>query len=75
MYIVGFKDHSVEFNFPEVIPMNGRVGLKKDILEDEPDPKYTLSKHLWSYLQEYAAKHRAKGNGFGYGLVVISPAI
>jgi DNA (cytosine-5)-methyltransferase 1 len=31
--------------------------------------KYTLSDKLWSYLQGYAAKHRAKGNGFGFGLV------
>jgi DNA (cytosine-5)-methyltransferase 1 len=30
--------------------------------------KYTLSAHLWRYLKEYAAKHRAKGNGFGFGL-------
>lgn len=32
-------------------------------------PKYTLSDHLWGYLQDYAEKHRAKGNGFGFGLV------
>ncbi len=31
--------------------------------------KYVLSDHLWDYLQNYAAKHRAKGNGFGFGLV------
>lgn len=31
--------------------------------------KYTLSEKLWTYLQEYAEKHRRKGNGFGYGLV------
>lgn len=31
--------------------------------------RYTLSDKLWSYLQGYAAKHRAKGNGFGFGLV------
>lgn len=31
--------------------------------------KYTLTPRLWAYLQEYAAKHRAKGNGFGFGLV------
>ena len=31
--------------------------------------KYTLSDKLWTYLQEYAEKHRKKGNGFGYGLV------
>lgn len=30
--------------------------------------KYTLSDKLWSYLQEYAEKHRQKGNGFGFGL-------
>lgn len=31
-------------------------------------PKYTLSDHLWTYLQDYAEKHRLKGNGFGFGL-------
>lgn len=31
--------------------------------------KYTLSPKLWAYLQAYAAKHRAAGNGFGFGLV------
>lgn len=32
-------------------------------------PKYTLTPKLWAFLQNYAAKHKAKGNGFGYGLV------
>lgn len=31
--------------------------------------KYTLSDNLWAYLRNYAAKHRAAGNGFGFGLV------
>ncbi|MEL6243841.1 MAG: DNA (cytosine-5-)-methyltransferase [Pseudomonadota bacterium] len=31
--------------------------------------KYTLSNHLWRYLRDYAAKHKTKGNGFGFGLV------
>jgi DNA (cytosine-5)-methyltransferase 1 len=31
--------------------------------------KYTLTPKLWEYLQNYALKHKAKGNGFGYGLV------
>ena len=31
--------------------------------------KYVLSDKLWDYLQSYAQKHKAKGNGFGYGLV------
>jgi DNA (cytosine-5)-methyltransferase 1 len=30
--------------------------------------RYTLSEHLWTYLQNYAARHREKGNGFGFGL-------
>ncbi|WP_177197998.1 DNA (cytosine-5-)-methyltransferase [Paraburkholderia caballeronis] len=31
-------------------------------------PKYTLTPGLWTYLQQYADKHRAAGNGFGFGL-------
>lgn len=31
-------------------------------------PKYTLTPKLWIYLQNYADKHRAAGNGFGYGM-------
>lgn len=33
------------------------------------NPKFILTDHLWRYLQDYAAKHRAAGNGFGFGLV------
>lgn len=39
------------------------------ILEKDVDHKYTLSDHLWTYLQHYAAKHKERGNGFGFGLV------
>lgn len=31
--------------------------------------KYVLSDKLWAYLQEYARKHREKGNGFGCSVV------
>jgi DNA (cytosine-5)-methyltransferase 1 len=31
--------------------------------------RYTLTDGLWQYLQDYAEKHRQKGNGFGFGLV------
>lgn len=30
--------------------------------------KYTLTPNLWAYLQGYAEKHRAAGNGFGFGM-------
>jgi len=33
------------------------------------NPKYTLTENLWAYLQAYKEKHRAAGNGFGFGLV------
>lgn len=54
------------FEFPELPKANHKI---KDILEKNVDSKYTLSNHLWSYLQTYAAKHKAQGNGFGFGLV------
>jgi DNA (cytosine-5)-methyltransferase 1 len=31
-------------------------------------PKFTLTPNLWKYLQGYAEKHRAAGNGFGFGM-------
>ncbi len=65
IYIVGFREPH-DFEFPELPDLQPRF---RDILEDEVDDKYTLSDHLWTYLQNYAAKHKAKGNGFGYGLV------
>jgi len=54
------------FEFPD--PPTGPAPILRDILDESPDAKYTLSDHLWNYLQAYAEKHRAKGNGFGYGL-------
>lgn len=60
-----FGDHP-PFEFPEPSPTPApKLG---SILERDPDPKYTLTDHLWNYLQAYAEKHRKKGNGFGFGL-------
>jgi len=64
IFIVGFKKW-VPFNFPEIPDRKPRL---KDILEKNVNEKYTLTDHLWKYLQEYRAKHAAKGNGFGFGL-------
>lgn len=67
IFIVGIrKDLGRTFVFPEIPPGNARM---RDILEDTVDARYTLTPRLWEYLQAYAEKHRAKGNGFGYGLV------
>lgn len=40
-----------------------------DILEESVEDKYILTPKLWEYLFNYSLKHKAKGNGFGYGLV------
>ena len=45
-----------------------RVKAVREILEPSVESRYTLTDHLWKYLRDYAAKHAAKGNGFGYGL-------
>jgi DNA (cytosine-5)-methyltransferase 1 len=67
--IVGFNKkifHSKEnFKFP-ILP--DATAKFRDILEPNPLSKYTLTEHLWKYLQDYAAKHKAKGNGFGFGI-------
>jgi DNA (cytosine-5)-methyltransferase 1 len=48
-----------------------RRATLNDVLEpnSKVDDKYTLTPKLWEYLYNYAAKHKAKGNGFGYGMV------
>lgn len=68
--IVGFdrerygSDVSFAFDLTPVTPKP----VLKDILENRVDSMYTLSDRMWNYLQQYAAKHKAAGNGFGYGL-------
>lgn len=41
----------------------------RDLLEHQVEDKYILSPKLWGYLWHYAKKHKAKGNGFGFGLI------
>jgi len=68
--IVGFDRRRygplIDFEF-NLTPRTPKPVLR-DILDKEVDDKYTLSDKLWSYLRDYAAKHKAAGNGFGYGL-------
>lgn len=67
IYIVGFRDRAdaLRFRFPDIADNEPKL---RGILESQVDPKYTLSDKLWKYLRDYAEKHQAKGNGFGYGL-------
>lgn len=64
IFLVGFKPGRA-FEFPE-FPAEGPK-LASILDPDVPD-KYTLTDHLWNYLQNYAKKHQAAGNGFGFGL-------
>ena len=72
IFIVGFRD-PLPFEFPG----SGGVGHGRNkskpvlgnILDKSVDPKYTLTDKLWKYLQDYALKHQAAGNGFGCEVV------
>ncbi len=68
--IVGFDreryGNAIKFEF-KLTPCMPKP-VMNNILDKEVEEKYTLSDKLWIYLQNYAAKHRAAGNGFGYGI-------
>lgn len=85
IFIVGFRDDTdfamddLEIPDPRFGPRlstilhpedgtEGKDGHYTDA-EGRVSGNYVLSTHLWHYLQDYAEKHRARGNGFGFGLV------
>ena len=84
IFIVGFRDKT-KFDFDKLkLPKShhqlSEVLHPEDGSEESEAPftfgpkakvddKYVLSDKLWVYLQQYAEKHRARGNGFGFGLV------
>lgn len=72
IFIVGFDrrryGNFFDFSFDVDDDKPKKTPVLRDILQPEVDAKYTLTDKLWAYLQNYAAKHKAKGNGFGYGM-------
>ncbi|MHC3914444.1 DNA (cytosine-5-)-methyltransferase [Alcaligenes sp. YSL9] len=58
----GFTLRDITKLYPKHRPSFG------DILDQNVDEKYILTPKLWDYLFRYAEKHRARGNGFGFGL-------
>jgi DNA (cytosine-5)-methyltransferase 1 len=64
IFLVGFSEPRW-FEFPSFASEGPKLG---SILERNVNPKYTLSDDLWQYLQSYAKKHQAAGNGFGFSL-------
>jgi DNA (cytosine-5)-methyltransferase 1 len=82
--IVGFREETGfswdDLRLPDRNPLLGSILHPEDGTEAPEEPyttgekakvhrKYTLTDKLWGYLQAYAVKHRAAGNGFGFGLV------
>jgi len=65
IYIIAFLDNSINFEFPEPINKEVKVG---DILDSKVDDKYTISDKLWAGHQRRKLEHKAKGNGFGYSM-------
>jgi len=72
--IVGFdrERYGSEVDFEFNLTPKDPKPVMRDILEKKVDDKYTLSDKLWTYLQNYAAKHKAAGNGFGYGIAPLN---
>lgn len=83
--LVGFlEDTGFDFD-ALVLPEKGRIKMRSVLHPEDGSEKterhytvgedaavsskYTLTDHLWQYLQDYAAKHKSAGNGFGFGLV------
>jgi len=80
-FIVGFRDRN-DFSMQSMQVPDVKKGPKLSSIlhsrNEEPElpymigarvsEKYTLTNHLWTYLQNYAEKHRKAGNGFGFGL-------
>lgn len=85
IYIVGFREETAfdfsQMKVPKgpaptlakvLHPENGTESPEAPFTEGSKarvSLRYYLTDHLWAYLQAYRDKHRAAGNGFGFGLV------
>jgi len=63
LFIVAFRKKT-DYKFPTF--RNGKTKKLKEILESKPRKKYTLTLGVWNALKKHSARHRKKGNGFGY---------
>lgn len=71
VFIVAFRNEFFDSQAVQdfTFPHNKGDGPKlESILEKEVDRKYELTNGVWAALQKHSAKHRAKGNGFGFSI-------
>lgn len=67
IYIVLWRSQIAKnFSYPAATHSSTRVG---SILEERPDPKYTISDKLWDGHKRRKINNASNGKGFGYGLV------
>ena len=66
IFIVGFLDEKIKFEFPKPILTKTSVG---NILQSRVDDKYTISDKLWTGHKRRKRENKLKGKGFGYGIV------
>ena len=85
IFIIGFREDQgfrfADMKLPDAAPRLREILHREGDESEIPDQrftvgnsgrvaeKYTLTDHLWNYLQRYKEKHQAAGNGFGFGLV------
>lgn len=85
IFIIGFREDQgfrfADMKLPDAAPKLAEILHREGDESEIPDQrftvgnsgrvadKYTLTDNLWTYLQRYKEKHRAAGNGFGFGLV------
>lgn len=65
IFIVGFLNEDVDFNFPKSINKKTSVG---SILDEVVDEKYTISDKLWAGHKRRKENNKLMGKGFGYGI-------
>jgi len=67
IYLVLWHESVQEsFEYPEPLMLPVKVG---DILESNPDEKYTISDRLWAGHKRRKVENKKNGKGFGFGLV------
>lgn len=64
LFIVGLKNGDT-FQFPNIKRRNPRL---RDILEENPSDRYTLTRGVWNSLKRHKAASRKAGKGFGYSI-------
>jgi DNA (cytosine-5)-methyltransferase 1 len=63
IFMVSILDDAHPFYWPEPIPLQKRL---KDVLEENVDEKYYLSKQVIDTFNRHADRNKENGNGFGW---------